>query len=269
MQGRAQPGRIVQPYDPDVSSDLRALWPSAIPELHVLGAFPTPRPAIAIVGTREPEPEARALAFAYAREAARLGWAVVSGLARGVDHAAHEGALAGEGVTVAVAANGLDSFTLAGRDRMVERIVASGGAVISVSPPGSIPTRDTLLLRNEFTSGFADVVLAVQFRGRGGTLATVRHACRQNRMIATIQPPPAVEPEAWAGNVMLLSPDSPWRDRAILWKPAVALADPRELSQLFAQSLAASVDASHRFHETQKPVQPRLLEERAAYHGDE
>jgi DNA processing protein len=195
---------------------------------------------------------------------------VVSGLARGIDNAAHEGALAAGGITIGVAANGLDGFSVAGRESIVDRIVGTGGTIVSIAPPGGPPTRERLLLRNQFTSGLADVVLAVQSRGRGGTLATMRHACRQGKIIATVNPPLDSIAADWSGNAMLLASESPWNDRNLHWRPAIALSTPADLVELFAHFRnAPRVDAMPPVYETQKPVQPRLLEERASYDGDD
>ena len=120
------------------------------------------------------------------------------------------------------------------------------------------------------TTAIADIVLAVQAKGRGGTIATTRHACRQGRLLATFRPPPRGYQADWEGNHLLLGDESPWRDRDLTWEPAFALSDPADLAELFAHfETRPPVDAPARFRETRKPEQPRLLEERATYDGDE
>ena len=270
MSDERGPDRSIRFGDPDVPVEIRAFWPNEVPQLYVRGPFPTPRPAIAIIGTTDPCPIARAWAFSCGQEAARAGWTVVSGLARGIDGAAHEGALAGSGVTIGVVANGLDSYFPDGRESLTLRLLAGGGSIISISPPGTNATSERLLLRNRFTSAVSDVVLAVQARGRGGTLATARHAALQGKLLATFAPPDDDHAGEWSGNALLLDGQPPWRDRAIAWEPAFCLTDPAQLTELFAHFAARPpVDAAGRLEETRKPEQPGLLEERATYAGDE
>ncbi|MCC6705413.1 MAG: DNA-processing protein DprA [Thermomicrobiales bacterium] len=270
MPVTTEPDRIVLPGDDDLPDDIRAYWPEAVPALYVRGPFPTAQPAIAIIGTTAPSPIARSWAFACGREAVRSGWAVVSGMARGIDGAAHEGALAAGGVTIGVVANGLDSHYPPGRESLTQRVLERGGTIVSISPPGIEATHEGLLLRNQFTCAMSDIVLAVQSRGRGGTLAATRHAARQGKLIAAFAPPADGEREEWSGNELLLGEASPWRDRAITWRPACRLTDPAQLPELFAHfARQPSVDAPDRLFETRKPEQPRLLEERATYNGDE
>ena len=253
--------RIIRPDDPDVPAEIRAMWPQEVPELHIRGPFPMTKPAIAIVGTTTPSPIARGWAYECAREAARCGWLVVSGMAAGIDRAAHEGALDGDGITVAVVANGLDRPFPPGSEAFTERIISTGGSVVSIAPPGTMATSAGLLLRNRFTSAFADIVLAVQARGRGGTLATTRHATRQRKLLATFLPPAQSSVDEWEGNRALVSSDAPWRDRDLVWRPAIALSDPSELPELFAhwQSIEP-VDVPPAVFETRPEKQLRLLE---------
>ncbi len=262
--------RVVRPNDPELPIDVRIIWPAETSELHVRGPFPLARPAISIIGTTDPDPIARAWAFDCARLAVEAGWVIVSGMARGIDRAAHEGALAAGGVTAAVVANGLDLVYPQGSENLRDRILGAGGTIISISAPGEPATADRLLRRNRFTSAFADVVLAVQCHDRGGTIATMRHAARLGRTLATMAPPKRARPDAWSGNKLLTGQQAPWRDREIYWRPAYTLADPADLSKLFAHwRERPSVDGPAAVFETQKPEQPRLLEERATYAGDE
>jgi predicted Rossmann fold nucleotide-binding protein DprA/Smf involved in DNA uptake len=260
---------IVGSEDSRIAAGVRAHWPDEVSQLHMRGPLPGSRPAIAIIGTTDPDPLARAWAFTTAQLAARSGWDVVSGLTRGIDMAAHEGALSAGGVTIGVVAHGLDLFEPSGRAVLAERMLGLGGSLISIVPAGTPVSAERLLLRNQFTSGFADIVLTVQSRGRGGTLATMRHACRQRKLLASFAPPAHAEPDAWSGNTLLLAEASPWRDRNLHWQPAVRLEAPQDLAQLFAHfSNRPAVDDPHPVRETRKPEQPRLLEERATYNGD-
>jgi DNA processing protein len=183
-----------------IPSAARLVWPDAVPALFVRGIWPVDRPAIAIVGSTDPAPIAREWAFRLGQISADRGWVVVSGLARGIDAAAHEGALAGGGISVAVVANGLDSVYPAEHASLAKRMVERGGALISIAPTGEAATRERLLLRNQVTSALSNAVICVQARGRGGSLATMRHAVLQRRIIAACTMPEDAAEAEWAGN---------------------------------------------------------------------
>jgi DNA protecting protein DprA len=194
-------------------------WPETEPTLSVQGAWPPSRRAIAIVGSTTPAPEARSWAFSLARFAAARGWAIVSGLARGIDAAAHEGALAAGGKTIAITGNGLHSVYPAEHTGLAERILASSGTRMTFAAADEPISRERLLQRNALTSAAGIAVIAVQSRGRHGTLATMRHAFEQGRFLATFYPPESSAPGDWGGNALLLGAISPWRSKRN-WSPA-------------------------------------------------
>lgn len=262
--------RRVSHDDPLIPAFVRQIWPEGIPAIFVRGEWPIDAPALAIVGATDPVPYARTWAFRLGQEAARRGWVVVSGLARGIDAAAHEGALAGGGITVAVVANGLDTIFPIEHASLVERIIEQGGAIVSISPPGTLATRERLLLRNQLTSAFSRAVIAVQARGRGGSLATMRHAVLQRRFIAACTPPVSANDVDWEGNALLLGSTPPWPDRDIDWWPALPVDMDQGLETLFAvlDALPDPVDAGVPLRETPVESQLRLLEERAPYRFD-
>ncbi len=138
--------------------------------------------ALAIVGTREPTPQGRLTARDFARACARRGITVVSGLARGIDTAAHRGALDGAGRTIAVLGSGIRHVHPKRNRRLAARI-AEHGAVISEVAPDDNPTGARLMARNRLTAALARGVLAVETTLRGGTLQTVRDARRQGRVV--------------------------------------------------------------------------------------
>jgi len=254
--------------DPALPSWVRRAWPTERALLHGLGTPDWQRPALAIIGSTRPAPIARAWAFELARSAAARGWSVVSGLAVGIDTCAHEGALAGGGHTLAVVAHGLDPHLLNRKRSLLARIAGSGGAVASIAEPGEPPSRERLLLRNKWTSAFAIGVIAVHSRGRDGTLATMRHAFLQGRLLATFQPPSDRKDSHWNGNELLLSDTPPWRlDRhaAYSWQPLRRVGANESFDELFA-ALDTHHDLLQRLDtdtDSESFTQARLLEERA------
>lgn len=142
-------------------------------------------PALAMVGTRHPTPAGRGTAHAFARHLAGSGLIIVSGLALGVDAAVHEGALAGAGLTVAVAGTGLDRVYPARHAELAHRIGASG-ALVSELPIGTRPTREAFPRRNRILSGLAAGTLVVEAALRSGSLITARLALEQGRELFAI-----------------------------------------------------------------------------------
>lgn len=209
--------------DPALPVWARDAWPAERTMLHGVGTLDWSRPALAIVGTTRPSPIAREWAYQLGNEAAIRGWSVVSGLAEGIDSCAHEGAIAVGGHTLAVIARGINPNRRPPESSLVARILNAGGAIVSVSEPGERGTAERLLLRNKWISAFSIGVVAVQARGRGGTLATMRHAFHQGRVMAAFQPPVDAAQDDWNGNFLLLSETPPWRlarNASYAWQPS-------------------------------------------------
>jgi DNA processing protein len=114
---------------------------------------------------------------------------VVSGLAYGVDAAAHEGALDGGGATVAVLASGADRPGPAGNVALARRIAAQGGALLSEFPPGTPAFASHFATRNRLISGLARTTLVVEARERSGSLLTAHHALEQGRELLVVPGP--------------------------------------------------------------------------------
>jgi len=159
-------------------------------------------PALAMVGSRRGSSRGLTTARAFAAELARAGVTIVSGLAYGVDAAAHEGALAGAGHTVAVLASGLDIVTPPGQQKLAERILAGGGAWLSERNPGCDALARHFPERNRLISGLASVVLIVEAREKSGTLWSARHALEQGRDVAVVPGP--IDTELCRGSNRLL-----------------------------------------------------------------
>ncbi len=156
--------------------------------LYARGSLPC-GPALAIVGSRRPSSRARRAAQEYAEQLAQDGAVIVSGLAYGIDAAAHEGALKGAGHTVAILASGLERASPAGNRRLAARILDSGGAWLSEYPPGQEYRTHHFPERNRLISGLARATLIVEARAKSGTLWTARHALDQGRNLGVIPGP--------------------------------------------------------------------------------
>lgn len=157
--------------------------PNPPSKIYVMGELPQNRPSVAIVGTRKATAEGRELARKWARQLAASGAVVVSGLAMGIDAAAHEGALEANGITVAVLACGLDSIYPRQNEKLAKRILESGGAIISEYPEGTPSYPDQFLARNRIVSGLSAAVIVVEAPERSGSLVTARLAAEQGREV--------------------------------------------------------------------------------------
>ncbi|WP_018864624.1 MULTISPECIES: DNA-processing protein DprA [Thioalkalivibrio] len=144
------------------------------------------RPQIAIIGARECTPQGERLAGEFARELACAGVVVTSGLARGIDGAAHEGALAAAGGrTIAVVATGPDRIYPAQHRRLTHRI-ADHGLVVSLWPTGTRPLARNFPQRNRVISGMALGTVVVEAALKSGSLITARLAAEQGRQVYAV-----------------------------------------------------------------------------------
>ncbi|MCL1857508.1 MAG: DNA-processing protein DprA, partial [Kiritimatiellaeota bacterium] len=143
-------------------------------------------PCLAMVGSRAPSHYGRETARRFAFQLAQMGITVVSGLARGIDTESHQGALKGQGRTVAVIGSALDCLYPAENRDLAEAIVASGGALVSEYPWGRQADRQTFPMRNRIVSGLSSGVLIVEAGLSSGTLITASHAIDQGRAVMAI-----------------------------------------------------------------------------------
>lgn len=156
------------------------------PVIYILGEIlPADALAIAIVGSRRPTYYGRKVAGGLAKNAAEEGLTVVSGLARGIDSTAHEGALKGGGRTIAVLGSGIDVIYPPENRELAERITESG-AVVSEFPFGSCPFRQNFPRRNRIISGLALGVVIVQAGESSGALITADFALEQGREVFAV-----------------------------------------------------------------------------------
>jgi DNA processing protein len=145
------------------------------------------RPALAVVGSRNATPQGLANARAFAQALAAQGWCIVSGLALGIDAAAHEGALeaAGGSGTLAVVGTGLDRVFPA-RHRALAHRIAAAGALLSEYAPGSPPLREHFPERNRLIAGLSQGTLVVEAALASGSLITARLASEAGREVFAI-----------------------------------------------------------------------------------
>jgi DNA processing protein len=142
------------------------------------------RACVAIVGTRAATPYGKRLAYRIAAELGLAGCCILSGLALGIDAAAHEGALSAAAPTIGVLGGGHRRFFPARNRRLAERILAGGGAVLSPYPPEQLPFRSQFLERNGIVAALADAVLVVEAPARSGALNTAGWAAGRIPVLA-------------------------------------------------------------------------------------
>ena len=143
-------------------------------------------PQIAIVGSRSPSAGGRSNAQTFGHGLAAAGFTITSGLALGVDIAAHQGALKAQGRTLAVLGTGVDQIYPARHVHLAEQIVAEGGAIISEFPIGTSALPSNFPQRNRIISGLSCGVLVVEAAIKSGSLITARYALQQNREVFAI-----------------------------------------------------------------------------------
>ncbi|MDJ0888416.1 MAG: DNA-processing protein DprA [Desulfobacterales bacterium] len=176
--------RIITQRDPAYPALLLEI-PDPPPFLYVRGDLTRCRCPVAIVGSRHATPYGRKTTKRLSRDLAGHGITVVSGMARGIDTAAHEGVIAAEGVTVAVLGSGLERVYPRENRKLFERI-AESGAVISEFPLAAEPEAHHFPQRNRIISGMSAGTVVVEATRRSGSLITARLAAEQNREVFAV-----------------------------------------------------------------------------------
>ena len=185
-QAAQQHVRLVTDLDADYPPQLREIASPPL-VLYVVGDVSVlSKPGVSLVGTRKATAYGRETAKSFAAGLVRAGWAVFSGLALGIDAAAHEGALAGGGVTAGVLGGALDMFYPEANRALARRMVENGGCVVSEFPFGRRPDAQTFPQRNRIVSGLARGVVAVECPLRSGTLVTCLRANEQGRAVMAV-----------------------------------------------------------------------------------
>jgi DNA processing protein len=187
---------VVMVTDPDYPENLRLCY-NRPPFLFIDGCRESVGSrALAIVGSRSASAGALSIARQVAMAAADAGVTVVSGLARGIDGAAHAGAIAAGGRTIAVLPNGIDAEIFPMEHRELAQQTRENGALLSQFRPGSPPTRSSFVARNGVISGLSRVSLLVAGGPESGTNSEAEYAVKQKRAVLLWEP--IIGQEAWA-----------------------------------------------------------------------
>ena len=184
------PLRLKEIYDPPVVLFVRG-------DVEILS-----RPGIAVVGTRHPTPYGTGMAERLSTDLVVHGLVIISGMARGVDSAAHRGTLAARGKTVAVFGTGIDVMYPKENTRLAEQILALGGALISEFPIGTFAAPQNFPIRNRIISGMSVGVLVVEAAEYSGTRITARCALEQNRDVYAV-PGNVTNKGSWGPNTLI------------------------------------------------------------------
>jgi DNA processing protein len=143
------------------------------------------QPQLAVVGSRQPTAAGRRIAMQMSQQLCAAGLVITSGLASGIDAAAHEAALSCGGSTIAVCGTGLDQCYPAANQRLFERI-AREGALVSEFSPGTAPRRQNFPRRNRIISGLSRGVVVIEAAADSGSLITARRALDQGREVFAV-----------------------------------------------------------------------------------
>jgi len=167
--------------------DLLIEIPKPPAELYARGEIDSwKKPCVAIVGTRKATSYGLKVARDLARDLAGLNITIVSGLALGIDTEAHKGAIEAGGKTIAVLGSGINQVYPAVNRSLAERIVESGGALISELPPEHPPEKWTFPQRNRIIAGLSQMTLVIEAPEKSGALITAYLALEYNRDVGAV-----------------------------------------------------------------------------------
>ncbi len=169
------PALLREIYDPPITIYVKGAWEACLDQ-----------PCVAVVGSRRCSTYGQNAALMLARDLAQRGVTVVSGFARGIDAAAHRGALEGGGRTVAVLGTGMGEYYPRDHKRLAEEIIDRGGAVVTQFPLGTPPVAENFPYRNRIISGLSLGVVVVEAAENSGSLITARLAIEQNREVFAV-----------------------------------------------------------------------------------
>ena len=188
---------------PLLPESIRQLKPP-VKQLYYRGDLPTllQRPRLAVVGTRSITPYGQQITYSLAGPVAEQGVVIVSGLAYGVDSAAHQAALEAGGLTMAVLPGPLDNIAPAGNQWLADQILAHGGALISEYPVGEQAFRHNFVLRNRVVAALANAILITEAGLQSGTTHTAGYAEDQGTTVLAV-PGDVTRPQSAGTNQLL------------------------------------------------------------------
>ena len=169
------PALLREIYDPPIVIYVKGAWEACLDQ-----------PCVAVVGSRRCSTYGQNAALMLARDLAQRGVTVVSGFARGIDAAAHRGALEGGGRTVAVLGTGMGQYYPRDHKRLADEIIDRGGAIVTQFPLGTPPVAENFPYRNRIISGLSLGVVVVEAAENSGSLITARLAIEQNREVFAV-----------------------------------------------------------------------------------
>ncbi len=184
------PARLMEIYDPPLCLYVRG-------DASILSM-----PGMAVVGTRHPTPYGVGMAERLSCDLSGSGIIIISGLARGVDSAAHRGAVNAKGKTVAVLGTGVDVIYPRENGKLADQILALGGAIISEFPVGTFPAPQNFPIRNRIISGLSAGVLVIEAGEYSGTRITARCALEQSREVYAV-PGNVTNKLSWGPNTLI------------------------------------------------------------------
>ena len=169
------PSLLRETYDPPVVLYVTGAWSECLD-----------RPCVAIVGSRRCSTYGQNAALMISRELAQRGVTIISGMARGIDAAAHRGALEAGGRTVGVMGTGLDQIYPRDHKKLADQILKQNGALVTQFPLGTPPVSENFPYRNRVISGLSLGVVVVEAAENSGSLITARLAMEQNREVFAV-----------------------------------------------------------------------------------
>jgi DNA processing protein len=169
------PASLREIYDPPIVLYVKGAWSKCLDQ-----------PCIGVVGSRRCSTYGQNAALMLARDLAQRGVTIVSGFARGIDAAAHKGALEAGGRTMAVLGTGIDQVYPRDHRKLASEILDSGGALVTQFPLGTPPVSENFPYRNRIISGLSLGVLVVEAAENSGSLITARLAMEQNREVFAV-----------------------------------------------------------------------------------
>ncbi len=238
-------GHVLAQDDPNFPKRLAEIYDPPL-VLYVKGSLEViNRYGVAVVGTRHPTPYGLGMAERLSCDLAARGLVIVSGMARGIDSAAHRGCLTAQGSTMAVWGTGIDVPYPKENAKLADQILANGGAIISEFPLGTFPAPQNFPIRNRIISGMAIGVLVIEAGEYSGTRVTARCALEQGRDVYAV-PGNVTNKLSWGPNTLIKQGAAlvaTWEDvwealpadtRLALTPPPAAESDGSQSASLFA-----------------------------------